>query len=67
MKSRIDILKGIHPGKLIDRDLKKRNLSQRSFAASIGENSLTLNAIITGRRNLTFEMARKIELAFGYV
>ena len=34
MKSRIDILKGIHPGKIIGRDLKKRNLSQRSFAAS---------------------------------
>lgn len=32
MKSRIDILKGIHPGKIIGRDLKKRNLSQRSFA-----------------------------------
>lgn len=66
MKSRIDILKGIHPGKLIDRDLKKRNLSQRSFAASIGEHSQTLNAIITGRRNLTVEMALKIEHAFGY-
>lgn len=66
MKSRINILKGIHPGKLIDRDLKKRNLSQRSFAASIGEHSQTLNAIITGRRNLTVEMALKIEQAFGY-
>ncbi|WP_390349816.1 HigA family addiction module antitoxin [Alistipes shahii] len=66
MKSRIDILKGIHPGKLIDRDLKKRNLSQRSFAASIGEHSQTLNAIITGRRNLTVEMALKIEQAFEY-
>lgn len=66
MKSRIDILKGIHPGKIIGRDLKKRNLSQRSFAASIGEHSQTLNAVITGRRNLTVEMALKIEQAFGY-
>lgn len=65
-KSRIDILKGIHPGKIIGRDLKKRNLSQRSFAASIGEHSQTLNAVITGRRNLTVEMALKIEQAFGY-
>ena len=66
MKSRIDILKGIHPGKIIGRDLKKRNLSQRSFAASIREHSQTLNAVITGRRNLTVEMALKIEQAFGY-
>ena len=66
MRSRIDILKGIHPGKIIGRDLQKRNLSQRAFAASIGEHSQTLNAVITGRRNLTTEMSLKIEQAFGY-
>lgn len=66
MRSRIDILKGIHPGKIIDRELRKRNLSQRAFAAFIGEHSQTLNAVITGRRNLTIEMALKIELEFGY-
>lgn len=66
MKSRIDILKGIHPGRIIDRDLRKRHLSQRAFAASIGEHSQSLNAVITGRRNLTTEMALKIEQAFGY-
>ena len=66
MRSRIDILKGIHPGKIIGRDLHKRNLSQRAFAASIGEHSQTLNAVITGRRNLTTEMSLKIEKAFGY-
>lgn len=66
MRSRLDILKGIHPGKIIARDLQKRNLSQRAFAASIGEHSQTLNAIISGRRNLTVEMSLKIEQAFGY-
>lgn len=66
MRSRIDILKGIHPGKIIDRELRKRNLSQRAFAAFIGEHSQTLNAVITSRRNLTIEMALKIEQEFGY-
>ncbi len=66
MRSRIDILKGIHPGKIIGRDLRKRNLSQRAFAASIGEHSQTLNAVIAGRRNLTTGMSLKIEQAFGY-
>lgn len=65
-RSRIDLLKGIHPGKIIGRELQKRNLSQRAFAASIGEHSQTLNAVITGRRNLTVEMSLKIEQAFGY-
>ncbi len=42
MKQKIEILKGIHPGKIIARELQKRGISQRAFAASIGEHSQTL-------------------------
>lgn len=66
MRSKIDILKGIHPGKIIGRELKKRNISQRAFAANIGEHNQTLNAIITGRRKMTTEMGLRIESALGY-
>lgn len=66
MRYNIDLLKGIHPGKIIDRDLKRRSISQREFAKQINEHSQTLNAIITGRRNITTEMAIKIEKMFGY-
>ena len=66
MRTEMDSLKGIHPGKIIGRDLKKRNLSQRSFANAIGEHGQTLNAVITGRRKLTTDMAVKIEQMFGY-
>ena len=66
MKQKIDILKGIHPGKIIARELQKRGISQRAFAASIGEHSQTLNAVITGHRYLTTEMAVKIEQSLGY-
>lgn len=66
LHSKIDILKGIHPGKIIGRDLKKRNVSQRKFATQINEHSQTLNAVIKGHRGLTTEMAVKIEKAFGY-
>ncbi|MBR5240506.1 MAG: HigA family addiction module antidote protein [Muribaculaceae bacterium] len=66
MRYNIDLLKGIHPGKIIDRDLKRRSISQREFAKQINEHSQTLNAIITGRRNITTEMAIKIEKIFGY-
>ncbi|MBR5323530.1 MAG: HigA family addiction module antidote protein [Muribaculaceae bacterium] len=66
MRYNIDLLKGIHPGKIIDRDLKRRSISQREFAKQINEHSQTLNAIITGRRNITTEMAIKIENMFGY-
>ena len=66
MRYNIDLLKGIHPGKIIDRDLKRRSISQREFAKQINEHSQTLNAIITGRRNITTEMAIKIEKMFDY-
>ena len=66
MRNKIDILKGIHPGKVIARELKKRGLSQRRLAPMIEEHSQTLNAVITGHRHLTIEMAIKIERALGY-
>jgi addiction module HigA family antidote len=46
--------------------LKKLNLSQRAFARNIGEHHQSINAVITGRRPLTTELAVKIERALGY-
>jgi len=66
MEQRIEKYKGIHPGRIINRELRKRDISQRAFAASIGEHRQMLNAVITGRRNLTIEMAVKIEQSLGY-
>jgi addiction module HigA family antidote len=57
--------KGIHPGAVIDRELKKRNLSQRSFAMSLPEHPQSFNAMIKGRRNLNTALALKIERALG--
>ena len=53
--------KGIHPGLVLDRELKRRSLKQRPFALSIGEHPQTLNAITKGKRNLTTALALKIE------
>lgn len=61
MDSRIDIIKGIHPGKFIERELKKRNLTQRFLADATGIPYQTINAIIGGRRNLTTEQTIKID------
>lgn len=62
----INALKGIHPGKLIERDLKKRDISQRLLAERIGEHYQTVNAVIKGRRNLTVEMSVKLDDFLGY-
>lgn len=61
MDSRIDIIKGIHPGKFIERELKKKDRTQRALAEETGIPYQTINAIIAGRRNLTTEQALKID------
>lgn len=66
MDSRINIIKGVHPGKLIERELKKKNITQLLLATKTGITYQTINAIIAGRRNLTTEQALKIESVLGY-
>ena len=67
----IDIIKGIHPGKIVERELKKRNINQRQFALSIGEYPQTLGAIIKGNRrmnvDLSLKMEEKLELEEGFL
>ena len=66
MINRIDILKGIHPGKVIERDLNKKHLTQRALAKATGVPFQTINVIISGRRNITLETALNIEKILGY-
>ncbi|MCC5918186.1 MAG: helix-turn-helix domain-containing protein [Cryomorphaceae bacterium] len=53
--------RGIHPGFVLARLLKKRNIRQRTFALSIDEHPQTINAIIKGKRALNPSLAIKIE------
>lgn len=53
--------KGIHPGIVLDRLLKKRALKQRALAMAIDEHPQTLNAITKAKRNLNTALALKIE------
>tara|TARA_R110002049_G_scaffold277220_1_gene455691 strand:+ start:25008 stop:25493 length:486 start_codon:yes stop_codon:yes gene_type:complete len=57
----IEKYKGIHPGFILERELKKRLIRQRPFAISINEHPQTLNAITKGKRNLNTAIALKIE------
>jgi len=61
MKSDLLKYKGIHPGIVLDRELKKRSIKERPFALSIGEHPQTLNKITSGKRNITVALALKIE------
>ena len=66
MEDQIKKYRDVHPGRVIEREYIKRNISQRELAAEIGEHYQTLNAVINGRRKLTLELARKLDLAFRF-
>lgn len=59
------LLKGIHPGILLDRKLKEHRLAKGRFALSIEEYPQTLGSITKGKRNMNTALALKIERALG--
>lgn len=65
MEKQFEKFKGIHPGIILDRELKKRSIKQRPFALSIDEHPQSFNAIIKGKRSLSTALALKIEKGLG--
>lgn len=65
MRRRLDRYKGIHPGIVLERELKKRSLKQRPFALSLHEHPQTFHALIKGKRGLSVPLALKIETKLG--
>lgn len=61
MEKQFEKYKGIHPGIILDRELKKRSIKQRPFALSIAEHPQTFNAILKGKRNINTALALRIE------
>ncbi|WP_184544221.1 helix-turn-helix transcriptional regulator [Mucilaginibacter sp. FT3.2] len=57
----IEKYKGIHPGIILERELKKRSLKKGPFAIQLHEYPQTLNEITKGRRRLTPALALKID------
>ena len=61
MIDKLKIAKGIHPGIILERELKKRGLSKGRFALSIHEYPQTISAIINGKRSMNIPLAMRIE------
>lgn len=61
MEKRFEKYRGIHPGIILERELRKRNLAQRSFALSVGLARQSFNQIIKGKRSLPLPAALKID------
>ncbi|MBK6833928.1 MAG: plasmid maintenance system antidote protein [Bacteroidetes bacterium] len=65
MKNDIHIIKGIHPGFVLERELKKRDLAKGRFALALQEFPQTLVAITKGKRKMNTSLSLKIEQALG--
>ena len=65
MRTSTDILKGVHPGVVLERELKKRGLGKGPFALSIQEFPQTISAITKGKRGMNTSLALRIENALG--
>jgi len=63
MKTKLSIIRGIHPGLILERELKKRHLSKGPFALSLQEYPQTLVSITKGKRRMNTNLALKIENA----
>lgn len=53
------------PGELVKSELKERHISQKAFAKAIGVGESHLSDLLSGRRRLTNELAKKIEELLG--
>jgi len=61
----LSIIKGLHPGFYLERELKRRRLAKGRFAISIQEYPQTLGSITKGKRKMNTGLALKIEKALG--
>ncbi len=65
MKTKLPIIKGIHPGLILERELKQRHLHKGPFAISLDEYPQTIVSITKGKRRMNANLALKIEKALG--
>ena len=61
MNSTINLLKGLHPGFFLENELKKRNISKKSFAETVNEHLQTIVSITKGKRKFTPILSLKTE------
>jgi antitoxin HigA-1 len=59
-------VRGTHPGKIVEKELKSRKIRKNAFAASIDEYPQTLVAVLKGKRRMNTALALKIEAALGF-
>lgn len=65
IEENITLLKGIHPGIILERELKKRKLPKRRIALRIGEYPQLLGDITKGKRRINPSLSVRLGDALG--
>ena len=65
MKNEIEILKGIHPGFILDRKIKEQKIRKGKLAIDCREYPQTLTSITKGKRAMNTTLSLKLEKALG--
>ena len=55
----------VHPGRVLEDELRERGIAQAALARHIGVLPRTINEICRGKRGLSAEMAVKLSMALG--
>jgi addiction module HigA family antidote len=55
----------IHPGEILDEELRELDMSARKLAAKLGVPSNRLSQIISGKRDITADTALRLARYFG--
>lgn len=53
----------VHPGKIISDEIEARKMKQKELAGKMGISTSVLSDLIHGRRNITADLALKLEQA----
>lgn len=70
MLPEISIVKGVHPGAILKRELKRRKLKAKDLAISVDEYPQTISAIMHEKRGITpslsIKLGEKLEVQSDY-
>lgn len=65
MTEELNILKGIHPGLVLERKINERHLQKGQLALAIREYPQTISSITKGKRDMNTSLALKLEKELG--
>lgn len=60
MLPEINKIAGVHPGRILKREMKKRGMKNVELASTLNEHAQTIGAIIKGKRRITPQLSVKL-------